>query len=74
MRWLTNIYDPSRPDAHRHLFVDRDETPEDAMKYRRQWLADKAIGDPQPTRAYSVAELKEMDMVGVYAKEESEAA
>jgi hypothetical protein len=33
---------------------------------RERWLADKVLGDPQPTAAYTVAQLKAMGYVGVY--------
>lgn len=32
-----------------------------------KWLADKIIGEPKATDTYTVQELKDMGMVGVYS-------
>lgn len=32
------------------------------------WLQDKVIGDPKSTSEYSVSQLEDMGMVGVYRK------
>jgi hypothetical protein len=74
MRWISNTFDPSKPDADRYVTRSFEETQAEAVRHYREWLADKIIGEPQPTPAYTVKQLKEMGMVGVYAKEESEAA
>ena len=66
MRFLSNTHDPK--DKLAPMFVDRrfDETQEEAWRNHLEWLKGKVIGDPQATEAYTVAQLKEMGLVGVY--------
>ena len=61
MRWLTNLHDPRRTDISPY------ETPDRGFHYQESWLADKIIGEPKATEAYSVEQLKKMGMVGIYA-------
>ncbi len=48
------------------------ETEEEVVRCYREWLAGKVIGAPKATAYYTVAQLEEMGMVGVYVKEENE--
>ena len=66
LRFLSNIHDPK--DKFAPMLVARrfDETQEEAWCWHCEWLKGKVIGDPQATEAYTVAQLKEMGMVGVY--------
>lgn len=67
MRWLTNLYDPTRHDAP--LMVQRlvNETNTEAWEREKRYLADKVIGRPHETIAHTVDELERMGMVGVYS-------
>ena len=58
LKWITNTYVPNdgREDPERH----------------RQWLKDKIIGEPKASEKYTVEQLKEMGLVGVYVKEEGD--
>lgn len=66
MKFLSNIYNPKEPDAKRMLVLSLDETRETAWKHHLEWLQDKVIGDPQATKFYTMEQLKDMKMVGVY--------
>ena len=65
MHWLSNIYDPKRPDAKIDLKVG--ETQEHARQRQQCWLENKIIDAPQPTAVYTVAQLEAMHWVGVYS-------
>ena len=67
MKWLSNTYNPNNKDAKNHVGRSFDETQEQAWINHRKWLEGKIIGDPMPSEAYTVEQLKEMGMVGVYA-------
>lgn len=71
LRWLSNIYDPKRSDT-KYFFVSisRHETPQQVLNSHLEWLEGKFIADPQATERYTVEELKEQNMVGVYILEE----
>jgi hypothetical protein len=67
MRWLSNTYDPTRPDAF--LYGPSriaDETQEEAYRSWHRWLKGKTIGKPKATDTYTTQELQKMHMVGVY--------
>ena len=68
MEFLTNTHDPK--DKHAKMYVARStyETTDVAWAHHIEWLKDKIIGEPQATEAYTVEQLKEMGMVGVYRK------
>jgi hypothetical protein len=70
MKWLTNMHDP-RMDGH-GMYVTRmsDESIQEAQIRERRWLHGKIIGDPQPTSAYTVEELKAINIVGIYCETE----
>jgi len=67
MRFLSNTYDPRLPDAKNQVSCKIGETHDLAWKRKLEWLAGKVISDPQPTSCHTVAELKAMGMVGIYA-------
>ena len=67
MKFLSNTYDPERKDAPMHVVTRNGETQQEAWYWHLEWLRGKVIGDPQATSAYTVEQLKEMGMVGVYA-------
>ncbi len=68
MRWLSNTNSDGR-----YIMTSLNETPEDAVKHHREWLAGKIIGDPKATAKYTVEQLKAMGMVGVYLKDGDDA-
>lgn len=70
MKHLTNLYDPTREDAKSLIITMPGETPGEAWERQKRYLADKVIGLPKATGAYSVQELERMGMVGIYASEE----
>ena len=69
MKWLSNTHDPSSPDWTTYIHVRSDQSWESAIDSHMDWLEDKIIGEPQATNRYSVEELKQMGMVGVYTKD-----
>lgn len=66
MKFLSNTHDPKDKNARMYVARRFNETPEEAWRWHRKWLKGKVIGDPQATEAYTVEQLKEMGMVGVY--------
>lgn len=70
MKWLSNIYNPNLPDARFHLGRSLHQTIEDVWKWHKYWLQDKIIGEPEASEYYTVQEMKDMNLVGVYAKDD----
>ena len=74
--WIINTHDPKDVEgAKRNLRLSMEDfsTPdgrERAWQRHLEWLEDKAIGDPQATPSYTVEELKQMGVVGVYVIDE----
>lgn len=68
LRWLTNA-----PRNVEDWNAMGHETQEESVARHRQYLEDKIIGEPKATPAYTVAELKAMDLVGVYVQKDSNA-
>ena len=75
MRWLSNTIDPKHKSARAWVQGYRciDETPEEAWAAWQDWLKDKAIGRPAPTRKHSTEDLEAIGYVGVYAPEGDDA-
>lgn len=71
MKWITNIYDPSKKDAKKFLQRSIRETPEEAWRRHLQWLEGKTIGEPMPSDYYTVEQMKAQGLVGVYVEDES---
>ena len=67
MKFLSNIYDPKDKNAKMYISCHFDETQDEAWCLHCEWLKDKIIGDPQATSYYTVQQLKDMGMVGVYS-------
>ena len=66
LRFLSNTHDPKDKNAPMFVARSSDETQEQAWANHLYWLKGKFIGEPQATEAYTVEQLKEMGMVGVY--------
>lgn len=47
-----------------------DESPADAAKHQREWLAKMCFGRPRPSDTYTTKQLEAMEMVGLYLKED----
>jgi hypothetical protein len=67
-RWLSNTHDPADPDADTFVHKLDCESQEQAVSGWRAWLAQGEIGPPKATHTYTVEELQEKGLVGVYAK------
>lgn len=66
MKFLSNTYNPTKPDSDLLVCRTFDQTQEEAIGQYRNWLRGKYIGRPQATVKYTVEELEAMDIVGVY--------
>ena len=66
MEFLTNTHDPNDKNARIYVSIQPHETLKEAVARHTEWLKGKVIGEPQATEAYTVAQLKEMGLVGVY--------
>jgi len=64
------MYNPNLNDAKEHLICRSNQTPDQAWAHEQEWLAGKIIGDPKATDDYSVAQLRAMNLVGIYVLEE----
>lgn len=65
--FITNIYNPEKPDAIDHLVHNDDPVKRDFLfKYYLEQIKFTKIGDPRENKMHSVEELKEMGMVGIY--------
>jgi len=69
MRWLTNTADPATRDWLTSVVPDPGQTPMEAVREMQDWLKDKIIGDPKASEKFTVEQLKEMSIVGVYLPE-----
>ncbi len=70
-KFLTNAYDPSRLDAKQKIIRQPGQTREETWQSELKYLADKEIGEPRATDFYTVSQLKQMNMVGVYLNTET---
>jgi hypothetical protein len=69
MRWLSNAHNPEDPYASMYVVRLFPQSQEEAWRSHLDWLRDKVIGKPKETEKYTVEELEEMEMVGVYSRE-----
>ncbi len=69
MRWLTNALDPDRLDWIDAVIPDPGQSQLEAETEWRNYLKDKVIGDPKAAEKFTVKQLKEMGLVGVYLPE-----
>ena len=66
MRWLTNTYGPGRIEDAKSVIDHIYSPPGSGWEMHKGWLKGKIIGPPKATEAYTVEQLKDMNMVGVY--------
>ncbi|MEM1368490.1 MAG: hypothetical protein AAGG02_10820 [Cyanobacteria bacterium P01_H01_bin.15] len=71
MRFLTNHANPETFKPW-DLIRGFEQSEEDALREFESWLKDKIVGEPRATESYSVEELKDMGMVGIYAKDDED--
>lgn len=77
MRWLTNMRDPRLDDAIKRVITHmleefgKYETPEQAHQRELEYIEGRILGEPMATRKYSVVELKNMGLIGVYEDDEN---
>ena len=62
LKWITNVYDLEIRPEYVNAY----------NKNHKSWLKDKIIGEPKASEKYTVEQLKEMGLVGVYVKEEGD--
>lgn len=72
MRFLSNIYDPHREDAReRFTFSSKAASDHELanLEWERQmgWVNENIIDRPMATDKYTVGQLEEFGMVGIYA-------
>ena len=71
-RHLSNIHDPSDPRARDYQmisfedFKNGQEAIEQSWKNYQNWINKNVIGPPKATETYTVEQLEEMKMVGLY--------
>ena len=70
MKWLSNTYNPKDKNAKMYVAQMHNETQEEAWKHHTEWLKGKHIGRPHASEVYTVEQLEEMGMVGVYDNNE----
>jgi hypothetical protein len=64
--WLTNTLQSRQASFDTMLAASTQQDAEQDAYLWEQWLADKAIGEPQPSDGSSVEQLKAQGYVGVY--------
>lgn len=75
MEWITNLYDPHRADAkllHCYSYesvVSGNDAMEKEWQQHLAWINKHTIGTPKASKVFSVEELEEMDMVGIYSND-----
>lgn len=62
MEWLSNIYDPLKPDAQARLGKQ--------WKRHLDWHSEHIVGRPKATERYTTEQLEVMGMIGIYARDE----
>jgi hypothetical protein len=62
--WLTNTLHPEKASSEAMVSSELGADQSDAVW--KKWLADKALGEPQPIDGLSADELKAQGYVGVY--------
>lgn len=67
MKYLTNMYDPSKPDAKSQVLCMLWQSVEEAWEKLQRFLQGKIVGRPKETDTYTVEELEAIGLVGIYA-------
>lgn len=65
-RFLTNTHNQKDVNAAMYVSSFFRETPEQYLQHQKEYLSDKVISTPHATKHYSVKQLEDMGMVGVY--------
>ena len=71
LKWLTNAYDPRKPDARTYFrfMANRDKAEEWAE--HQKWLEDKIIRRPKASSDHTVEQLESAGIVGIYHSQSS---
>lgn len=70
MKFLSNIYNPTLPDAKERTIYSYQENRDEQWEYVLKWVGQNIVGRPKPTEFHSVAQLEAMGMVGIYAPQD----
>lgn len=65
MKWLTKVYNPRLPDARYFYTYETDDRVTEWNAYI-QWINTKHIGNPKPSDTFTVEQLKQQNMIGIY--------
>lgn len=66
MKWISNTFDPGRPDWEQMVRAVYPEDPDLGVDCMRGWLRDKTIGEPRAQAGCTPEELKAEGIVGAY--------
>lgn len=75
MSWITNLYDPHRADAKSlyccqvKVIVSGNDAMEKEWERYLENINKYTIGTPKASEVFSVEELQEMHMVGIYSND-----
>jgi len=73
MKFLSNIYDPSKEDAPQyhtysfHAHMNGQEAMKQEWERHLEWVNSNIVGPPQGTDYYNVEELEARGIVGIYS-------
>jgi len=71
-RFLSNIYDPRKPDAERYMCYSHHAqsngpgATREEWQHHMDWINKNIIGPPKPTQWYTESDLMDQSMVGIY--------
>lgn len=74
MRFLSNTYDPRKPNAQLYLTYSLHaqdcgpEAMEQEWQHHLEWIDSNQIHRPKATDRWTVEELEAQDMVGIYSR------
>lgn len=75
MKFLSNTYNPHLPMARRYFNTSYEghidlQIGDFEWQEHLKWINENIIGEPMPSDTYTVEQLKEMGMIGIYKKEQ----
>ena len=70
MKWLTNSGDYRKKSTMWQITRHIHETPDEAWRHWNEWVSNKIIGRPKATKWYTVEELEDKGVIGIYSKED----
>jgi len=75
MKFLSNTHNPFLPDTKKfhcfsfHAIQGGPEACEEEWRQHMDWIKSNLIGRPQASKHYTVEQLEDMGLVGIYAEE-----